>query len=213
MRGLPLVAAVLVSLALAGCVPSRPVPPSPTDDEIAALLVERIDIVWQGTGLEGTVERPDVETETAEAVSSVEFSDCMVASGFEDGWGMEESEAGLQLAPVNAGPILDEHQLAFYECFARFPFLTFTSSGGVLTDEQTDFLWTHYSDHLVPCLALHGHPLEIPPRADFSVAGHLWSPYDLVVWAAPEDRAEAELRCGEPFGGLDIGTEVVLFST
>ncbi len=206
------VAVIVLALVLTGCVPTRPVPPSATDEEIAALLEERIDRVWEGTGLEGTTDRPDVESDTAEAVSGVEFVDCMTANGFEDGWGMRESGLDLRLAPVGAGPLRDEHQLAFYECFARFPFLTFTTRGGVVTDDQTDFLWTYYSDNLVPCLALHGYPLELPPRADFSVADHLWSPYDLVVWADPEDRAEAELRCGEPFGGLDIGTEVVLFS-
>ena len=124
MRRFALVAAVLVSLALAGCVPTRPVPPSMADEDIALRLVERVNLVWAGTGLETAMDRPEIEPELWEPVTSVEFSDCMVANGFENGWGTEQSGPGLRLTPLNAEPLADEQQLAFYECFARVPFLS-----------------------------------------------------------------------------------------
>jgi hypothetical protein len=206
MRSRRAVAVCVLALAgvmtLSACTPQQSFPRGPSDAEVDAAVQELLDTQWEGTGLDGVVERPIVEPESSVTQWSPGMAECVSEIG-EESYGWSDTE-GFMLGTGERGT--DAQQLAFYECYARFP------SVSVFSREQREYIYDYYLTSLLPCLGLHGHPaLVVPSRRSF-VAGTgtvdgswLWSPYSAMT-ELPSDRAVFDTlyrECPPSIPGVD----------
>jgi hypothetical protein len=177
VRSRVLVVIVAATLALTGCTAERALPREPTEEEVAAAIEAALDVQWEASGLDGVVDRPDVTAPEPDPAATG-LATCVSSLGMESyGW---SDDSGLVLDTGERGS--DEQQLAFYECFARFPTVT------VFSAEQRDVIYDYYARSLVPCLGLHGYALRpVLTRAAFEAEyergarGWIWSPYYSLV--------------------------------
>ena len=193
---------IVLLVALAGCTVPREPPPGVTAEETAALLETRIDQAWMNTGLDGLVERPEVDRGTV-AADFNELAECLVDTGLTD-WGMSDGSTGPGLAAAEA-PTPDD-QLIFYTCFAQHP--TDVVMGGIrLSREQLDYLYDYYRSWVIPCLALDSITVSsVPTRSEFGRDfWQGWNPYDQApALVTDADYNEAIGRCGPVYADLDV---------
>jgi hypothetical protein len=201
-------AVAVCALALAGvmtlsaCTPQQSFPRGPSDAEVDAAVQELLDMRWTASGLEGVVERPDIDAEVSIAQWNPAMDECLAQLN-EESYGWSDSD-GFMLGTGERGT--DAQQLAFYECFARFPAVA------VFSREQREYIYDYYLTSLVPCLGLHGHATQVVPSRRSFVAGTdtidgswLWSPYSAMT-ELPEDMAVYDrlLReCPPTIAGVD----------
>ncbi len=187
--------AVLIAggaLLLAGCaVAPAPLPPQPTDGDWAALTQQRLDYLWQQTGIEDA-RRPAVHANPAAHPweATIAFTECMRDRGLP---GYAVLDGAVTTTPFSAA-LPAEERLAWYTCYAENP--RTSEIEALRSRAQFDYLYDYYRDSLVPCLERFGARLaEVPTRDQFSLelpVGSVffmipaqWSPYDEVAeWAA-----------------------------
>ena len=192
-----------VTFALAGCVTPREPPPSLSAEDLELATEQRIDLAWAHTGLEGTVERPDV-VPTAERTFD-DLATCIADLGVVE-WSMSDSPQEVGLDAIS-GLNTVEVQLGMYECFALHPVATM-SDVVPLTRDQLDYLYDYYSTWLIPCLASKSIPVtQAPTREEFRTPiWQGWSPYSAAISITTPDEYDAIVSaCGGPYADLALG--------
>ena len=190
-------ATAIAVVALGGCALVEQ-PPGPTDDEIAAYSEGVLLKTWLNTGLEGIVERPNIEA--GAALEQGDWFDaifaCMYDQGFESVGIGTTAETGAMLYDDQGGPVADPiAQLAFYRCAAAHP-MELTTDRVVVTERQLDFVYDYYASWLVPCIVDHGYqPRDIPTRSRFHQEQGVWTPYTMTR-LTEADRSALVGDCG-----------------
>ena len=159
---------VLVVLALAGC--ASPVPEQGDGYDYAVIVHERLDSVWQQTGLPDSA-RPALEPGPTvdQFEAGAAFAACMVQRGWPDYSSGDTGYSYQDISLVDSAP----ERLDWYECFAAYPV---DSKYTLRSVEQFDFVYDYYQDILIPCLAENGHPLTAAPtREEFRTSWDQWS--------------------------------------
>ena len=175
-----------------------PLPPGPTEDEIAAYAQVTLDRTWVSTGLDGTVDRPVVQSGATLGQGDwfTAMFACMQQEGYLDVGIGTSSEAGAALYD-SSGLSIDDPvaQLAFYKCAAAHP-IELSSEYVVMSEKQLDYIYDYYASWLVPCVVDHGYlPRGIPSRSSFHESQGLWSPYN-VERLTERDRVALVDACG-----------------
>jgi hypothetical protein len=182
-------AVVAGALLLGGCTTSHPLPPGPTQAEIARYVDRMAADHWEFMGLGDADERPRVEV--VRFVSPEDWgrsiANCMNQAGYISyravGGGIESTQDAPGYLPGEA--------VSMYTCQSQYPFEP--SAFGILSGPQLDLLYDYYSRFLVPCLAFRGYiDGETPSREVFVATGavSMWSPY----WRVQEPDATAYER-------------------
>jgi hypothetical protein len=184
------ITAVVVALVLSGCV-AHPPPPA-TDEQLAEYTQHVLDQTWQSTGLEGTVDRPQVDAAQPAPMGDWlnSLSTCM--KDVNDGSFTFEfnSDEGYVLSGGDAPTTV-----TLYTCIAANPLDYRRDGGGFLTDAQLEYIYDYYADWLVPCMVNHGYTMtDAPSRDDFVASQGFWSPY--VATANDVTATELEPLCG-----------------
>jgi hypothetical protein len=181
-------AAVAVVLMLCGCTSSHPVPPGPSEADIADYLDQLSEQHWDFADLDDSIERPRVAV--VRFVKPEEWgrsiANCMNEAGYAGyravGGGLESTQPAAADLPGEA--------IAMYTCQSQFPFDP--SLYGIVSGAQLELLYDYYARFLVPCLAVRGYDRGDPPsREAFLEMGAvgLWSPY---WWVQEPDAAAYE---------------------
>lgn len=201
-RTLSLLLVAALSVTVAGCTERREPPPPPDAPDAEVVTQQRIDQVWERSGLEATVERPQVEPSADRSFEAL--SACISDEGIDD-WMMSDGPDGPGLDAMSASNTVDV-QLALYVCFARHPTKTL-SDGASMSPEQLDYLYDYYGSWLIPCLASQSIAvIQAPSREEF-VSGVWtgWTPYSSAPAIDTAEEYEAALAvCGGPFADLDL---------
>lgn len=206
---------ISLCLALVGCTTPRVPPPSAVVPDVAEVTEQRVAQVWERTGLEGTVERPDVQPSANRSFAAL--SACIDDAGITE-WMMTDGPDGPGFQTTGAANTA-EVQLAMYECFARHP--TETLGRGVsLTTEQLDYLYDYYRSWVIPCLALDEITvLGAPTRDEFHTPLYEgWSPYAATTSIRTKKEYKAAVaQCGSPYAdldldGIDLGSDLTTYS-
>ena len=171
MRRLALATVMLV--VLTGCVPTRPLPPQPTGDELDALLALELEYQWQYVGLTPDSPRPTIERIRVVSMNEAEavHKQCMVDAGYET----YSSGTAAVFGSTNF------ERLALYTCAAQYPVAP--SNVNLFSVEQLNYLYDYYVTSAVPCLRAAGVRVpEVPSREEFVDGANeqlysTWSPY------------------------------------
>lgn len=190
------VAALAVTLALAGCAPG------PMDDsaDVSLHLQQRLDVAFN-PDQPGGIDRPPS--------GAVRFAlpngwgglmgRCMNESGFAD-FGYDRFYGF-----TNGGEVASRsgaEGLAWYGCTKQYP--EYDTVFAKFTDDELDALYDYYAEYLVPCLeSLGASVTSMPSRTDFADGGEgqagWWNPFLAV--APPASTADVDLlyaKC-EPY--------------
>jgi len=170
------VAAAVAVLALAGC--ASPLPAAPEKGDYAVIISERLDSVWQQTGLPDEL-RPvvDAHTPAAQFYAAKAFAGCMSRLGWPN---FRESDVGYSYEAIQLATSSTE-RLDWYRCYAENPVDSAYTMNSVA---EFDFVYDYYQDTLIPCLAQNGHPIaDAPSREEFRTNWDTWSdPLFPFVW-------------------------------
>lgn len=169
--------ALAAVLTLCGCAAPR-VPAGPTPQDVSYYNDRLLDLTWANTGVEG--ERPEVAQ--GDALSQAEWFDfvfsCFASKGIGDvGLSWSLSDGAAITTPSGAEIREDTVQRAFFECVARHP-MDMTLENTLLSADQLNYVYTYYSDEVVPCILLHGFTLDHAlTREQFIDSLGRWNPY------------------------------------
>lgn len=206
MRPAVVATAVVMACALAGCVPTRPIPQPAVDLGAEAQAAAHRDALWALAGLEADASRPTVVVSDGPDADVEGFAACTADGGLVGSWGVRYIGGVGGLFTDDGAGLSDEQRLTFYTCAVRFPGIV-TIPVSALTADQTDFLDDHYRRWLIPCLRMHEVEIvgEIPPKERFTRFGDAWSPYDAAVVDDIEQWGLLTTACGAPYGGIELG--------
>ena len=199
-----MVLAVGIALVATGCVSARVVPPGPTPGELTISVSARLDQAWFNTGLDGLVERPEVEL--VEAVDDedgfFQLAECLGKHGYA-GFGMSDGPEGVQLQPISGDLPTEQMQLDFYTCFAGAPTLQ-QNTQPVLSSAQLQYLYDYYQESVIPCLEVAGIHIETVPTREVYLSNPYgtWTPYEPQVFTTGLTYDQAVQRCGDPHAGF-----------
>ena len=187
MKRLAVALALLV--VLTGCVQSRPLPPKPTEAELALLNARVEDIQWQYLGFTPGDPRPDVEfVEYVDPDATAgTYADCMIGAGFPDydPYATANDDVG--------------QTLALFTCVSAYPLEP--RYYNLFTTRQLEFLYEYYQEAVIPCLRGAGLDLgSIPTREQFTEplrggGAYLWSPWQRSGDLTPQAFLSVSLRC------------------
>ena len=199
-----LAAAAASVLALCSCGFSRSEPAGPSDAEIEAAVQAKLDRQWTLSRLQGIVVRP--KTAHERVVTPGEWGDrmseCMEDMGI-DSWGYN---SGSGLFIEGTVPTASD-QLAFYQCFARYPTLD------LLSKDQLDYIYDYYAHWLTPCIEANGYNvMNAPTRKAFVGAPRAlgrWNPYVTIETypATLEESSRLHERCPATLPGIEGWSE------
>ena len=185
------VAAIVAATALllTGCVQSRPLPPTPTDAELAQLNSRVQDIQWQYLGFTPDAPRPDVDfvRYVAPDDTADTYAACMTDAGFPD-------YDPYATANDNVG-----QTRALFVCISEYPLEP--RYYNLLTTGQLEFLYDYYQEAVVPCLTGAGVEVgTVPTREQFSKplqggGAYLWDPWQGLGDLGQQEFLSLSLRC------------------
>lgn len=198
-------AAVAVVVALSGCT-ATPLPPGPTDADIAEYYAAVADAHWEALGFGPAVERPATPAIRFSSPESwaASVAGCMNAAGFD-----EYSAQGGSLTITEPDPNPStEQKLASFTC--ELSFQPVAPPGLILSAAQLEYVYDYYLRFLVPCLGLQGESIDdVPSREAFlaqSVIGP-WSPYWSIVTRDAEKFERLRIECPAMPPGLSASWE------
>jgi hypothetical protein len=177
------------ALLLTGCVQSRPLPPTPTDAELAQLNTRVQDIQWQYLGFTPDAPRPDVDfvryVDPDDTAGT--YAECMIDAGFPDydPYATANDDVG--------------QTLALFVCISEYPLEP--RYYNLFTTRQLEFLYDYYQEAVIPCLTGAGVDVgEIPTREQFTKplqggGAYLWSPWQGASELGQQEFLSISLRC------------------
>jgi hypothetical protein len=178
---------------LGGCT-ARPLPPGPTDADVARYYDAIADSHWDALGFGPSVERPATpatQFSTPETWAA-SVARCMNDAGFD-----EYSAQGGSLTITEPDPNPStEQKLASYICELSYQPAAVT--GQILSAAQLDYVYDYYLRFLIPCLELQGETLDdVPSREAFVAQSALgpWSPYWGIVTRDTERFERLRTEC------------------
>jgi hypothetical protein len=192
---LPWLAATMVCIALAGCTPTRSVPPQASGSELQQLVDDERALFrqWYLYLVNAPPDPPVIPVERVIAPSETQavYGSCMDAAGYPN-----YGEPGATVAVEQS----TDGQLALYICVSQFP--VEPSAFGIFSRDQLDYLYDYYQQSLIPCLAASGHDvIDIPVRAEFlrrdPAQLYAWSPYGELTGLSPKLLTSLAERCPE----------------
>lgn len=220
-RALSLLLAAAAVLSLAGCVTPRAVPERISDAELQQYLERRLDAAWLNTGLDGSVQRPEVDRDMLadhyrDGNNVQHLTECLSEGGITS-WGSGERNGGPTVLADNGSPADQAIQLIWYRCFAEHP--TDAMYLGVrLSRAESEYLYDYYQEWVIPCLTLEGYSvISVPTREEYlGEFSFGWVPYynlapglaGIDPYATGTDPGffiELADRCGNPFPGMPYG--------
>lgn len=192
---------------LAGCSAQIPMPEGASVADAAALARAELDGTWRGTGLDGIVDRPDVEPgdPVRRDVWFTEISLCLALEDI-DIYGVAYIANGYVMLP-GAGQKVDiQTRLAWYRCYAQHPVDPMTSEQ-IATPDQLAYLYDYYARWVIPCIASTGRQVEsIPTRSEYLADDSFqWTPYGSVSsYSTPVEYNDLVKKCGPEYGMLEL---------
>ena len=187
MKRLAVALALLVGLT--GCVQSRPLPPQPTDAELAVLNARVQDIQWQYLGFTPDAPRPDVEfvEYVQPEATAAAYGACMTDAGFPDydPYATANDDVG--------------QTRALFVCISAYPLEP--RYYNLFTTRQLEFLYDYYQEAVIPCLRGAGVDVgAIPTREQFTEplrggGAYLWNPWQRSGYLIQQTFLSVSLRC------------------
>lgn len=166
--------ALLVLLALTGCVRVATPPPGGfTDEQNIAMALDNSSQLWAGSPLSD--QRPNDLQVTV--VSGEEWPaaiiGCLADAGYTD---YQVLGTGASAGIASTGSVSTEAEmLAETVCFSAVQIVG--ADRGLLNDAQLGYLYDFYRESVVPCFEISGITVaSAPSRDEFIESGGAWSP-------------------------------------
>ena len=199
MRVHPVVVGLAASaLLLSGCAQAPAIPPGPSVDEVQAILDAQNEDWWNQ--MFPTEPMPDTAVvRSIPPTDTTTVNECVDAAHLE---GVTVTGNGIQIDGDT-----EEFNRVYFVCLQQYPVLFDENDDlGYYTTEQLDYLYTYFTDRLVPCLELLGYSVgNSPSRASIVGATYLtWVPYYAMVPqpTTAEEWQRIDVRCPPPPFGM-----------
>lgn len=175
--------------------------------DAAVLARAELDGTWDATGLDGIVERPDVQPgePVRRDVWFAEISLCLAMHDIEI-YGVAYISNGYVALPMSGHALGVAERLVWYRCYAEHP-VDPMSSDQIATADQLEYLYDYYTRWVIPCIASTGREVvAIPTRSEYLADDSFqWTPYGSVSqYPTPVEYNELVRKCGPEYGMLEL---------